>query len=215
MVEGEEVLTFEHVTEEGVSVPYEKPVGDYVGVQGERVVEVGKVLIHKVGEGYVTEVDNGAHYTLMRNGDHTIAFAGPGSQRIAVLEGDQVIEVTEGDQRILLRDGDHDVEVHGSIHLKAHGAFGGGIIMDADGAVVVEARKMITFKVGQSELTLTEQGVKVVGPFIEQEALIKASTVASIVEIDAKLDASIRGHIMTNVVSPGVVKVAGSGVLIN
>jgi hypothetical protein len=87
--------------------------------------------------------------------------------------------------------------------------------MDADGAVVVEARKMITFKVGQSELTLTEQGVKVVGPFIEQEALIKASTVASIVEIDAKLDASIRGHIMTNVVSPGVVKVAGSGVLIN
>jgi hypothetical protein len=39
--------------------------------------------------------------------------------------------------------------------------------------------------------------------------------VASIVEIDAKLDASIRGHIMTNVVSPGVVKVAGSGVLIN
>jgi type VI secretion system secreted protein VgrG len=170
MVDGEVDLTFETELEGIEPVPYQRPVGDYLGVLNDRVVEVGKVMSYVAGEGHVTEVREGAHHTLLRDGDHTIAFAGPGNQRIEVLEGNQVIEVTDGDQTILVHDGDHVVEARGRILLKASGLVPGAVVLDADNAVLVTAGNSITFEVGETQLMLSEQGV-----FINNAPLIELS----------------------------------------
>jgi type VI secretion system secreted protein VgrG len=217
MVEGTVDLTFDVELEGMEPIPYQSPVGDYLGVLNDRVVEVGKVMRYIAGEGHSTELLEGAnHHTLLREGDHTIAFAGPGSQRIEVLEGEQVINVFEGDQKILLNDGDHVVEARGRILLKASGPWPGAVVLDAENAVLVTAGNSITIKVGETELKLTEEGVFINNaPLIELNALIKATTSAPIVEVAATMQATVTADVMAEVSATGLVNVRGGGVVIN
>jgi type VI secretion system secreted protein VgrG len=216
MVQGEQDVTFEVVTVDGEARPYQRAVGDYLGVQGDRVVEIGRVLSQKIGEGYVTEVLEGDYLMLLQNGNHKIALAGAGNQQIDVLEGDQVIDVLEGSQKILLGKGDHVVQANGHVTLKASGALIGGYIsLEADQDVMIEAKRNIMLKVGETMLVLSEQGVTIDAPFISQHALVKATMTGSIVDIVAAMQATINSAVMTSVGASGLVRVAGNGVLIN
>jgi hypothetical protein len=109
------------------------------------------------------------------------------------------------------------VQANGEVILKAKTSeFTGGVIrLDADENVTVEAQKSITFQVGESRLVLSQQGVSIKAPFITQAALVKAETVASIVDIAATMQISINSSVMTSIVAAGMVRVAGTGVLIN
>lgn len=224
IVQGEKQMTFEEVSEEGESAQFQETLGDYLEVHGNRFVVVGKVEQYRAGEGHGIEVVEGDQVILLHVGNQSIVITDAGDQRIQVENGAQIIEVKTGDQQILALNGNHVVNA-GDVTLEAkHGLHGRGTLVltaetnayvEAEKSVTIEAKERITLRVGDTKLEMTEKGVEIEAPFIVQRALVKAQTLASIVEIAAVLNANIVGAVMTKVVSGGVVKVAGGAVQIN
>jgi hypothetical protein len=87
--------------------------------------------------------------------------------------------------------------------------------LNAERNVTIEAKERITFKVGQTTLEMSEKGVEIAAPFIVQRALVKAQTIASIVDVAATMQVNVYASVMTSITSNGMVNVAGGGVLIN
>jgi type VI secretion system secreted protein VgrG len=224
IVQGEQQITFEDVSEGGEAAQFQDTIGDYLEVHGNRFVVVGRIERQQAGEGHGIEVLQGDQVILLHVGSQSIVITDAGDQRIQLENGDQIIEVAKGSQQILVQNGNHVVNASSVTMEAKRTGLGSGILsltaganayLNAEKNVTIEAKEKITFKVGQTTLEMSEKGVEIAAPFIVQRALVKAQTLASIVDIGATLQVNVNASVMTSITSNGMVNVAGGGVLIN
>jgi hypothetical protein len=233
-IRGEAEIKWEEVTDHGHDISRQFMVGDYLEVDGDRLVAVGKVMRTKAAEGHYTSVRWGDQMAVVNDGKqimhvvkgYQLLYTSNGKQELIVTEGEQTMrvvtgtqafEVERGDQKFRVKEGDYFLYANGDVSLSARARKGSGgyLNLEADEIVGVEAKYAIVFKVGETKLILTEEGVIIDAPIITQRALVKAVTEAPIVKVTATMQATVTGDVMTHVGSAGLVKINGAGVLIN
>jgi type VI secretion system secreted protein VgrG len=204
LVEGEESIDIETVDEDGEPGSGEVQAGDYLEVESNQVVIIGKTHAMKCEEGYEVLVVDGDHSVTVEKGD----------QEIVVEDGDQEIRVDKGDQDIVVDQGNQGIEVaQGNQKTQVKN---GDITMKADtGKIKLEATQSIELKVGGNSIKIEQSGITVKGIKVEVEGQAQVNVKAPMAKVEGSAMVEVKGGAMAQVKGGAMLKAEGAITMIN
>lgn len=204
LVEGEESIDIETVDEDGEPGSGEVQAGDYLEVESNQVVIIGKTHAMKCEEGYEVLVVDGNHVVTVETGDQEIVVES-GDQEIRVDRGDQDIVVDQGNQGIEVTQGDQKTRViNGNIGLKAD-----------TGKITLEATQSIELKVGGNSIKIEQSGITVKGVKVDVEGDAQVNVKAPMAKVEGTAMVEVKGGAMAQVKGGGMLKAEGAITMIN
>ncbi|MPY86412.1 MAG: type VI secretion system tip protein VgrG [Luteitalea sp.] len=178
--------------------------GDYLEVEGDRRVYVGKAEVHEVKDDHTLQVTEGHHWVEVFKGDQTIDIR-EGDQKVDIQQGDQTLEIglgnqtidiTLGNQKVTLGQGNQEITLKvGNRTVKLDG--GNQETKASLGKITEEAMVGIEMKVGQNSVKIDHTGVTIKGMMLRLEGQISTQIKGTMTNIDGTAMLTAKGGLIS------------------
>ncbi|MBI0278601.1 type VI secretion system tip protein VgrG (plasmid) [Hafnia alvei] len=153
-------------------------------VKNDVITEIAKKVTETIGEDRSTEITKG-------------------KETLTLKQGDRILTLEQGNHSISLKQGDYNIDIKGNLETSLNGGdrqlkiSGGGSLVKADKACVIESTQSIELKVGSSKISISPSGITLSGTTIKIEGSGSAELKGAMVTVQGSGMTQIKGGVTT------------------
>ncbi|MGL6010979.1 MAG: type VI secretion system Vgr family protein, partial [Shewanella oncorhynchi] len=160
--EGHELRFDDKKGEEKLHITSQKDL--ILRIKNDVKTEIAHQVTETIGADRATTITKGKDSLTLRQGDRNLELE-QGNHSVQLKQGDNIVALDQGNYTTTLKQGDYNIDIKGNVNETLIGGnhqlnvSGGGSVVKADKACVIESTQSIELKVGTSKISISPAGI--------------------------------------------------------
>ncbi|MGE4877275.1 type VI secretion system Vgr family protein [Yersinia enterocolitica] len=196
--EGHELRFDDKKGEEKLHVTSQKDL--ILQVKNDVKTEIAHQVTETIGADRATTITKGKDSLTLKQGDRSLELE-QGNHSVQLKQGDNIVALDQGNYTTTLKQGNYSIDIKGNLNETLTGGdhqlkvSGGGSVVKADKACVIESTQSIELKVGSSKISISPTGITLSGVTIKITGSGTAELKGSMVTVQGSGMTQIKGGV--------------------